>query len=200
MHTKFKVLLLVRHGQSTGNVNLPTQDHASIPLTALGEEQAKRLSTRIDARPDLIVTSSFRRAQQTAEPLRERFPDVPVEVWPETAEFTYLSPERCRGTRRTERLPWVRAYWQRQEPDYCDGAGAESFHALVARARLVLQRIEERPEETIVLFSHGQFISCLLDIARHPYATDEERMAIFRSLPELDNTGLIYLLLPERDG
>lgn len=92
MHTKFKVLLLVRHGQSTGNVNLPTQDHASIPLTALGEEQAKRLSTRIDARPDLIVTSSFRRAQQTAEPLRERFPDVPVEVWPETAEFTYLSP------------------------------------------------------------------------------------------------------------
>jgi len=25
-------------------------------------------------------------------------------------------------------------------------------------------------------------------------------MAIFRSLPELDNTGLIYLLLPERDG
>ena len=37
MHTKFKVLLLVRHGQSTGNVNLPTQDHGIIPLTALGE-------------------------------------------------------------------------------------------------------------------------------------------------------------------
>ena len=51
-----------------------------------------------------------------------------------------------------------------------------------------------------MLFSHGQFISCLLDIARHPYATDDERMAAFRSLPELDNTGLIYLLLPERDG
>ena len=105
----------------------------------------------------------------------------------------------CRGTRRTERLPWVRAYWQRQEPDYCDGAGAESFHALVARARLVLQRIEERPEETIVLFSHGQFISCLLDVARHPYATDGERMAIFRSLPELENTGLVYLLLPQHE-
>ena len=91
MHTKFKILMLVRHGQSTGNVDQPTHDHASIPLTALGEEQAKKLSTRIDVRPDLIVASSFRRAQQTAEPLREKFPDVPVEIWPDTAEFTYLA-------------------------------------------------------------------------------------------------------------
>ena len=35
MHTKFKILMLVRHGQSTGNVDQPTHDHASIPLTAL---------------------------------------------------------------------------------------------------------------------------------------------------------------------
>ena len=49
MHTKFKILMLVRHGQSTGNVDQPTHDHASIPLTALGEEQAKKLSARIDA-------------------------------------------------------------------------------------------------------------------------------------------------------
>lgn len=199
MHTKFKILMFVRHGQSTGNVDQPTHDHASIPLTALGEEQAKKLSARIDVRPDLIVVSSFRRAQQTAEPLREKFPDVPVEIWPDTAEFTYLSPARCRGTRRTERLPWVKAYWQEQDPRYCDGAGAETFHDLVARARLVLQRVEERPEERIMLFSHGQFISCLLDIARHPYATDGERMAIFRSLPELENTGLVYLLLPQHE-
>ena len=94
MHTKFKILMLVRHGQSTGNVDQPTHDHASIPLTALGEEQAKKLSARIDVRPDLIVASSFRRAQQTAEPLREKFPDVPVDIWPDTAEFTYLSPAR----------------------------------------------------------------------------------------------------------
>ena len=50
-----------------------------------------------------------------------------------------------------------------------------------------------------MLFSHGQFISCLLDVARHPYATDGERMAIFRSLPELENTGLVYLLLPQHE-
>lgn len=198
MHTDFKILVLVRHGQSTGNIDMPTQDHASIPLTPLGKKQAQALSERIDRRPDLIVTSSFLRAQQTSEPLREKFPDVPVEVWPEASEFTYLAPERCRGTRRTERLPWVAKYWQDQRPDYCDGEGAESFSQLVARAKLVLQRVEERPEKTVVLFSHGQFISCLLDIARHPYDTDAERMAVFRSLPELANTGLIYLLLPEK--
>ena len=50
---------------------------------------------------------------------------------------------------------------------------AETFHNLVARATLVLQRVEERPEERVMLFSHGQFISCLLDVARHPYATDD---------------------------
>ena len=155
MHMKFKILMLVRHGQSTGNVDQPTHDHASIPLTALGEEQAKKLSARIDVRPDLIVVSSFRRAQQTAEPLREKFPDVPVEIWPDTAEFTYLSPARCRGTRRTERLPWVKAYWQKQDPRYCDGAGAETFHNLVARATLVLQRVEERRIQLLPVSAGG---------------------------------------------
>lgn len=199
MHTKFKILMLVRHGQSTGNVDQPTHDHASIPLTALGEEQAKKLSARIDVRPNLIVVSSFRRAQQTAEPLREKFPDVPVEIWPDTAEFTYLSPARCRGTRRTERLPWVKAYWQKQDPRYCDGAGAETFHDLVTRANARPAARRGAAGGAGHALSHGQFISCLLDIARHPYATDGERMAIFRSLPELENTGLVYLLLPQHE-
>ena len=43
--------------------------------------------------PSLIVTSLFLRTQQTAAPTIERFPDVPVEVWP-IEEFTYLQPSR----------------------------------------------------------------------------------------------------------
>lgn len=196
MHTDFKIVWLMRHGQSVGNVDQPTQNHADIPLTELGREQAKRLAGRLDKKPELIVMSSFLRAQQTAEPLREKYPDVPTEIWPETAEFTYLSPARCRGTRRSDRIPLVREYWQRQNPDYHDGGGAESFADFVKRAELIRERLLQRPENDIALYSHGQFLNCLIDVAIHPYATTAERMARFRSLPELPNAGLIYLLLP----
>ena len=199
MHTEFKVLWRMRHGQSRGNIDEPTDNHANIPLTELGQAQAEKLAARIDRQPGLIVMSSFLRAQQTAAPLREKYPDVPVEVWPETAEFTYLSPARCHGTNRTERLPWVREYWQRQDPDYHDGAGAESFRDFVQRAEVILRRVRTRPEENIMIFSHGQFINCLIEMAIHPYASVEERMARFRSLPELPNAGLIYLLVPVGD-
>jgi hypothetical protein len=49
------------------------------------------------------VTSPHLRTQQTTAPTIERFPDVPVEVWP-IEEFTYLQPlaetARCRQTER----------------------------------------------------------------------------------------------------
>lgn len=54
--------------------------------------------------PDLIVTSPYLRTQQTAAATIERFPNVPVEVWP-IQEFTYLQPSRWNGTLSSERIP-----------------------------------------------------------------------------------------------
>ena len=79
---------LIRHRQSTGNAGLPCHDLARIELTELGWEQAREAAASWTETPSLIVCSPFLRTQQTAAPTVERFPDVPVEVWPIEGSLT----------------------------------------------------------------------------------------------------------------
>ena len=75
-------LILIRHGQSLANVAFPAADaegllaaeisgrDADVPLTALGEEQAAAVGEwlaglQADQRPQVIVTSPYRRARET---------------------------------------------------------------------------------------------------------------------------------------
>jgi broad specificity phosphatase PhoE len=79
----------IRHGQSTGNAGIPCHDLALLELTELGWRQSREVAASWTETPDLIVTSPYLRTQQTAAATIERFPNVPVEVWP-IQEFTYL--------------------------------------------------------------------------------------------------------------
>lgn len=89
-----KRVRLIRHGESAANVGLATQDHASIPLTPRGYEQALDVARSFSSAPELIVVSPFARAQITANATAIAFPSATVETWP-VQEFTYLEPERC---------------------------------------------------------------------------------------------------------
>ena len=94
-------ILLVRHGQSVTNAGGRAADQVSNPLTELGRAQSREFAERFDCKPTLFVASPFLRAQQTSEPLRQRFPDVPVEEWP-IQEFSFLNPALIRArVRRT---------------------------------------------------------------------------------------------------
>ena len=69
---------LVRHGQSTSNAGLPATGHGEVPLTALGQQQAREVAHRVQRQPDLLIVSPFLRAHATAEPIRERWPLTPM--------------------------------------------------------------------------------------------------------------------------
>lgn len=173
-------ILLVRHGQSLANSGGRTADHDSNPLTELGRQQSEELVDRVGCKPTLIVVSPFLRAQQTAEPLRRRFPDVPVEEWP-VQEFTFLEPSLFRNTSEADRDPHISTYWQRQDPAYVDGPGAESFHVFFDRARDAIRRLIARnPGGCVVIFSHGFFIQAFRLLLLFPNATEAQLMANFR--------------------
>src|SRR5262245_42062403 len=95
----------IRHGESLANAGGVTSLTPSIPLTALGRSQAVELSRSFTTSPNLIVTSPYLRAQDTATPTAARFPHVPLEVWP-VQEFTYLALKRCFNTTSEQRQPW----------------------------------------------------------------------------------------------
>jgi broad specificity phosphatase PhoE len=89
-------IILVRHGQSVTNAGGRAADQVSNPLTELGRAQSREFADRFDCTPTLFVLSPFLRAQQTSEPLRQRFPDVPVEEWP-IQEFSFLNTLLYKG-------------------------------------------------------------------------------------------------------
>jgi broad specificity phosphatase PhoE len=177
-------IIFVRHGQSLANSGGKTADHDTNPLTELGRAQAKGFAERLECRPTLIITSPFLRAQQTAEPLRQRFPDVPVEEWP-IQEFTFLEPSLHRNTSEVDRDPHVSTYWQRGDAAYVSGPGAESFSSFLDRAREAIRRLVDRGLVSrdaggcIVIFSHGYFMQALRLLLLFPNATDAELMKNF---------------------
>jgi probable phosphoglycerate mutase len=173
-------IILVRHGQSVGNAGGRTADQVSNPLTKLGRVQSREFAEHLDYNPTLFVTSSFLRAQQTAEPLRQRFPDVPVEEWP-IHEFSFLNPELHRGTSEADRESHVLAYWQREDPAYIDGPEAESFTLFLDRAREAIRRlVSSNPGGCVVIFTHGFFMQAFRLVLLFPNATDAELMVNFR--------------------
>ena len=169
----------IRHGQSTGNAGMPCHDLATIELTEKGWNQARRVASGWTETPSLIVTSPFLRTQQTAAPTIERFPDVPVEVWP-IEEFTYLQPSRWNGTLSADRAPHLVRYWGEADPAYCDGEGAESFGTLLRRAEAALGRLAALPlPGPVYVFSHGQFIQAVRAVVTESELDDRGKMLRF---------------------
>jgi broad specificity phosphatase PhoE len=144
----------IRHSESAANAGLATANPAEIPLTDRGHEQARKVSEAFDRAPDLIVTSRYRRAIETAHYTMARFPSAPVESW-DTHEFNYLS--LMGPSTYAERIPVSRAYWDKFDPTFVHGEGAESFVQFVERVRIMHENIQRRKDQFqfIAIFGHG---------------------------------------------
>jgi 2,3-bisphosphoglycerate-dependent phosphoglycerate mutase len=185
---------IVRHAESTANAGAATADPASIPLSPAGEAQAARLAAWLPERPSLIVTSPYARTLATARPLLARYPEVPHEQWP-IHEFTYLSPGAHVGTSQRERAGAVDAFWQRSDPDLCDGPGAESLNQFAARVAAFEARLRQL-EGDAVIFTHGQLMQALLYRASGGDLSTSTGMRGFRSFcleTPVINTGMLIL-------
>ncbi len=172
-------ILLVRHGQSVANAGGTPPDHVTNPLTELGHAQAIAFAEGFACEPALFVVSPFLRARQTAKPLLQRFPSVPVEEWP-IYEFTFLEPARHIGTTEEQQMPHILAYWERGDPSSVTGPGAESFTLFLDRARDAVHRLAHMAcGGCIVVFTHGLLMQACRLVLLFPNASDAQLMANF---------------------
>lgn len=171
---------LIRHGESEANAGLATLDATAIPLTARGRAQAELAASALPGPPDLIVSSSYARALDTAAPARARFAHVARAEWP-VHEFTYLARETGAPSTVAERRPRVDAFWTRADPHHVDGEGAESFVTLLDRAEGLLAMLGEVDGEFIAVYTHGLFMRTVLwSIVFGPVPREPEGMRRFR--------------------
>jgi broad specificity phosphatase PhoE len=148
------VVHLIRHGESVSDAGQPSSDPETIELTETGRKQSLQLAQRWSEAPELIVTSSFVRSQQTAAPFCARFPLVPVEIWG-VHEFIFINLKSSgAATTREERRPLVNAYWNRCDPDE-KHSNAESFREFWNRVAAFHRQLEELAGKSVVVLSHG---------------------------------------------
>ncbi|MCX6760439.1 MAG: phosphoglycerate mutase family protein [Candidatus Nealsonbacteria bacterium] len=174
----------IRHAQSLANASSSFKaDDFSVPLVSLspkGFKQAEELINSFSEAPELIITSSYVRTKQTAEPLIKKYPNVPQLEWP-IQEFTYLSKGRCFGTTILERRPWTEEYWQKSNHLHLDGDGAERFVDFISRAKDTIENLKNRKEDFVVLFSHEYFITAVKYLLeKKPNDITSEKMREFR--------------------
>lgn len=174
-----KKIFFVRHAESEANVGSKTQFPHSINITERGKVQARNLSNKFPLSPDLIITTPFVRTMQTAQYLIDKFPEVPIKTWP-LQEFTFLSPELCKDTTPKDRSPWVNEYWQKCDPNFIHGDGAESFNQFSDRIYSCLKGLFLSENMVIVVFTHGHVIRVIMQIINRQQTPPKISMKYYR--------------------
>ncbi|HEX3603674.1 MAG TPA: histidine phosphatase family protein [Steroidobacteraceae bacterium] len=152
-------LILVRHGESSGNrERIFALSPHDLPLTELGYRQAQWAARHIAARfrPELVVTSAYRRASETARIIAGAL-GLPLEFEADLHERE-IGAHRGRSYESflTEpdydpRRPWA---WKPR--------GGESYEEVQARVGPVLDRLAAaHPAKDVVVVSHGGVMTCL---------------------------------------
>jgi len=152
-------LILVRHGESAGNREriFAVSPH-DLPLTELGYRQAQQAAQRIAAlfRPELVVTSAYRRASETARVIAGAL-GLPL-------EFEADLHEREIGAHRGRSYDsfLTEPDYDPQRPWAWKPQGGESYEEVQARVGPVLDRLAAAHlSRDVVVVSHGGVMMCL---------------------------------------
>lgn len=155
-------LVLIRHGESNVTVNRVLGGYRTCSgLSPLGVEQVQRLCGRFletgELRPDVLISSNFQRAIETAELIAPAFEGIEIEVDPAFGEHD-PGPD-------LDGITFVQYVDRFGNPDWTSDPHAEvfpggetlaAFHHRVGAA--ISQRVRQHAGQTIVISCHGGVI------------------------------------------
>jgi broad specificity phosphatase PhoE len=152
----------VRHGQSTWNDARRIQGQLDPPLSALGEEQARRLAERLNGRSfDGFYTSDLARARDTAAAVGDTIGMPAVEL-PELREIALGEWEGMTREEMIEEYPNEWARWER-EPSWDIVPGSEGAGVFEERVHRAIDDLFERHRHgDVLVVTHGGVIQVAL--------------------------------------
>ncbi len=151
-------LLLVRHGEAIHNVEGRWMGWQPVPLTDLGERQAKAVAWRLASwSPPIhhLYTSPLLRAWQTAEPIAQALSLQPI-ACDDLREINFGQIDGLTLAAFRHSLPEIFARWQKRSDltfQYPDGEQRLAFFQRVARA--MDEILTRHPAESVVVVAHG---------------------------------------------
>ena len=157
-------LVLVRHGESTGNAEGRAQGHADFELSARGRAQAEKLRERFQTEefaPTAVYSSPLLRAAQTAEILARPWP-VGVTHWDDLKEHDVGVISGLTREETEEKYPDV-DFELETARQFAGIEGAEPLADRRARGNRVIDSVLDRHsnEDVVVLVTHGGILQQL---------------------------------------
>lgn len=152
-------LVLWRHGQTDDNAAGRIQGHVDSPLSATGQEQARRAAPRVAAfEPEIVRTSDLRRATGTVAAFTA-LTGIPAGEDKRLREMFMGDWQGCTWAEVLHRWPALAARW-RVDPEQAP-PGGESQVEVAERAYEAVQDLDLDHDGTALLCCHGGVIRLL---------------------------------------
>ncbi len=188
-----KTIYFVRHGRSVANAS-PVFQAPDSPLDEEGRKQAAKIAERVSHLSfDLLISSTFQRAHETADAVANRTG--------KTVEYSDLFVERIKPTSINGK-PYTdtaaSATWKVWDHSlYTSGVNriedGENFDDLILRADKALAYLENKTEQSIVVVTHGYFLRTIIARALFGNLLSPELFKRFQKLVSMENTGLTIM-------
>lgn len=197
-----KTLYFIRHGQSLANTGAKSLPEFEIPLTELGQEQAKILLAnwqKMELIPSYIYHSQMLRAKQTAQVFADNF-NLPLEELELLNEFRCLSFTTVADMIGEQRAEASKKFWQTADISHRDGDDSDSFEQFLARVDSIIHQSDYFNDNSL-FFCHGNWIGLLawrLLGCEVKNNADMQRFRQFQTALPMNNT-VVYQLKIE-DG
>lgn len=159
-------VLLVRHGQTYGNIEQTFCGHTETELTPHGVAQARALGRRLKGQKiDAAYASDLSRARMTAEHALEEAGSLPVKLDPDLREMHYGEWEGLSGEAlRESHKELLREFFLCRGP----APGGETVAQIRERTAASIRRIAAaHVGETVLVVSHGNAIAAMLSELLH---------------------------------
>ncbi len=151
-------LYIVRHCQSSGNIDGRFQGRFDADVSPAGEQQLELLSLRFrNERLDAIYTSPLTRAVKTAEAVN-RFHHLPIQKMDGLLELDVGDMENLKLSEIGAKFPEVAKNWD-QSPDLCEFPGGETMKEAYRRVNDAIDRIViDNLGKNVLVTTHGGVI------------------------------------------
>lgn len=180
----------VRHGQSTFNIEKTRHQFPQTPLSELGHKQAAAVAKRFESIPiDLVLTSSYTRALQTAQAIEaiKHVPLVKSDLLIERKMPSLFHGQLMNDPDILTIHQTIREHFSEPEWHYAD---EENFTDLVSRVKAVLDFTRSQNKEHIVVVTHGYFLVLLISFILFGENVTYPLFASFRDHAAYSNTGV----------
>jgi broad specificity phosphatase PhoE len=156
-------ILLVRHGQTTWNVERRYRGQADVPLDEVGRRQAEATARYVVARwsPSAVYASPLQRAADTAQAIADAT-GLQVVRSEGLLDINFGELQGMASSDARARFPEITRSWV-ESPHTTQFPGGESLKDVRERAHKALREtVSNHPNETVVLVAHTVYNRVML--------------------------------------